>query len=407
MTPSNLLSFDEALRRLLGAAHPTDHTEPVTLFDADGRILAADLRAPINVPGFDNSAMDGYALHIAQFDGHPTRFPVGQRIAAGETGQPLAAGEAARIFTGAPVPHGCNAVVPQEDVHVEADGSIMLTAPLRPGQHIRRIGEDIAAGSIVLAAGRRLTPQDIALAASIGHATLVCRPRLRVALLCTGDELSRPGEPLPPGGIYNSNAYSIALLARRLGCVVTDMGRVADTREATVAALREAAQQHDVVITCGGVSVGEEDHVKAAVTELGQLDLWRIAMKPGKPLAYGKVLDADFIGLPGNPVSAFLTFCLLARPFLLKRQGASVTEPARITVPAGFERARADSRREFLRARLTVDVSGTLTAVPHVNQGSAVMSGLCRADGLVDIEAGETVQLGQPVQYLMLDSLLS
>ena len=241
----------------------------------------------------------------------------------------------------------------------------------------------------------------------MGHATLDCHRRLRVALLCTGDELARPGEPLPPGGIYNSNAYSIAALVRRLGCDIADLGRVADTRDATVAALRQAAQSHDVVITCGGVSVGEEDHVKAAVAELGQLDLWRIAMKPGKPLAFGKIMDADFIGLPGNPVSAFLTFCLLARPFLLKRQGATVAHPERLAVSAGFERLRADNRREFLRAQLTVDTQGALTAIPHVNQGSAVMSGLSWADGLIDVAAGETIQLGQLVQYLPLSALIN
>lgn len=401
----SLISFDEALARLLAGARPDARSETLPLLDADGRVLAADVAAPIDVPGFDNSAMDGYALHLADFAAVPVRLPVVQRIAAGETGQPLAAGQAARIFTGAPIPPGCNAVVPQEEVDA-ADGAIDLKAAVKPGQHLRRRGEDIAAGSTVLAAGSRLGPPQLALAASVGIAELPVRPRLRVGLVCTGDELTEPGTPLEPGGIYNSNRYAIGALLGRLGCAVNDYGQVADTPAATLAALGEAAQENDVVISCGGVSVGEEDHVKAAVEQLGRLDLWRIAMKPGKPLAFGRLGEADFIGLPGNPVSAFLTFVLLARPFLLARMAAAAQPAAALAVPAGFERPRADSRREFLRARLETDADGRLVARLHASQGSAVMSALAWADGLVDVPAGATVEAGQPVRYLPLAQLV-
>ncbi|MBV8465804.1 MAG: molybdopterin molybdotransferase MoeA [Burkholderiales bacterium] len=405
MTEQPLLDFDDALSRLLAAAQSSPEAETLDLLDADGRILAADVRAPIDVPGFDNSAMDGYAVYLTDFNAAVQTLPVVQRIAAGETGQPLAPNTAARIFTGAPVPQGCNAVIPQEETRAEGE-TVTLLEPARPAQHIRARGEDIATGSIILAAGRRLTPQDLALAASVGLPTLTCHPRLHVGLLCTGDELVAPGQPLPPGGIYNSNAYSITALLQRLGCRVTDYGRIADERNATQTALRRAAEENDVVVTCGGVSVGEEDHVKAAVNALGEVALWRIAMKPGKPLAFGTVLDADFIGLPGNPVSAFLTFCLLARPFLLRRMGAEVTEPFSLTVPAGFTRDRADKRREFLRARLEADGRGQICAVPHKHQGSAVMSGVCWADGLIDVPAGGTVAAGAPVRYLPLTALI-
>jgi molybdopterin molybdotransferase len=406
MTEQPLLDFDEALSRLLVAAHPSTETEILPLLDADGRVLAEDVRAPIDVPGFDNSAMDGYAVYLTDFSAAVQTLPVVQRIAAGETGQPLASNTAARIFTGAPVPPGCNAVIPQEETRIEGD-SVTLLAPVKPTQHIRARGEDIATGSTILAAGHRLAPQDLALLASVGLPNVICRPRLHVGLLCTGDELVAPGQPLPPGGIYNSNAYSITGLLNRLGCLVTDYGRVEDNRDATQTALRRAAEENDVVITCGGVSVGEEDHVKAAVNALGQVDMWRIAMKPGKPLAFGRVGDAEFIGLPGNPVSAFLTFCLLARPFLLKRMGATATAPLALTVPAGFTRDRADKRREFLRARLEADATGKICAVPHKHQGSAVMSGVCWADGLIDVPAGATIAAGTPVRYWPLSTLIA
>ncbi|WP_223879242.1 molybdopterin molybdotransferase MoeA [Chitinimonas arctica] len=402
------MSFDTALASLLAAAEtPSEHTgdcESLALADCDGRVLAQALVAPIAVPAFDNSAMDGYAVHLADFDAIPISLPVVQRIAAGSQGLPLAPGSAARIFTGAPVPAGCNAVVPQEDTQADGD-TVRLLASIRNGQHIRHVGEDIALADTVIAAGQVLAPQHLALAASIGIAHLTVRTRLRVGLLCTGDELVQPGQPLPPGGVYNSNQFAIATLLARLGCRVRDYGKVVDTYEATVAAMRLAASENDVVISCGGVSVGEEDHVKAAVSALGRLDLWRIAIKPGKPLAFGKLGQADFIGLPGNPVSAFLTFVLLARPFLLKRMGADVSAPRAIHVPADFAWPGAGQRREFLRARLVGGDDGRLLAQLYPSQGSAVMSGLAWADGLVDVPAGGRIETGDSVRYLPLEQL--
>ncbi|WP_374535511.1 molybdopterin molybdotransferase MoeA [Chitinimonas taiwanensis] len=402
----SLLSFDAARQALLDAALPTTSQETLSLQACDGRVLAQTLHAPLDVPGFDNSAMDGYALNLLDLTAPPARLPVVQRIAAGETGSPLAANSAARIFTGAPVPPGCNLVVAQEDTEA-GEGWVSLRSALKPGQHIRRRGEDIAIGSSVLDAGQRLGPQHLALAASLGIAALPVYRRLRVGLLCTGDELTAPGQPLPAGGIYNSNQFAIGALIQRLGGELIDFGQVADTRAATEAALQRAAEACDVVISCGGVSVGEEDHVKAAVSALGRLDLWKIAIKPGKPLAFGKLGAADFIGLPGNPVSAFLTFLLLARPFLLKRQGAAPEQAASITLPAAFHWPRADKRREFLRARLLTQDDGSLAVALYPNQGSAVMSGLAWADGLVDLPPDTVVQPGQPVRYLSLASLLA
>lgn len=400
------MTFDAARQALLDAAQPHNHYELLPLLNCDGRVLATAIDAPIDVPGFDNSAMDGFALHLSHFDAVPFDLPVVQRITAGQNGHPLPADTAARIFTGAPIPPGCNAVVPQEEAEAY-DGRVQIKATINPHQHIRRRGEDIAQGSQVLQAGQRLAPQHLSLAASLGIASLsVFRP-LRVGLLCTGDELIQPGQPLPPGAIYNSNQFAITTLLGRLGCSVHDFGQVADTHAATLAALQQAASECDVVISCGGVSVGEEDHVKAAVNELGHLDLWRIAIKPGKPLAFGKVGNADFIGLPGNPVSAFLTFVLLARPFLQKRMGTHALPLQAITLPAAFTWPRADKRREFLRARLAQQADGTLAVALYPQQGSAVMSGLAWADGLVDLPSDTVVHAGQSICYLSLDSLLN
>ncbi|MGL4995568.1 MAG: molybdopterin molybdotransferase MoeA, partial [Deefgea sp.] len=302
-----MLDFDTALANLLAAARRITEVETVPLLAANGRVLAQDVIAPIDVPGFDNSAMDGYALNIDDFAVPPTDFLISQRIAAGEVGTNFAAGEAARIFTGAPIPAGANAVAMQE-VCCVSDGRVSVAMNLKSGANIRRAGEDIAAQSVVLAAGTRLGSAEIGLAASIGMPSLPVVRALKVALLSTGDELVEPGTDLGAGQIYNSNRYAINTLLQTLGCVVSDFGIVADDRAATIELLKTAAAEHDVVITSGGVSVGEEDHVKAAVEYLGSLDLWKIAMKPGKPFAHGRIGEADFIGLPGNPVSSFVTF---------------------------------------------------------------------------------------------------
>ena len=402
---ANLLNFEDARQTLLASATPLSATETLPLLAALGRTLAQAILSPMNVPSFDNSAMDGYALNVQEMQALPAHFPVTQRIAAGQTGTPLAPNTAARIFTGAPVPEGANVVVPQEHTQ-ELEGSISLTHPIARMQHIRHKGEDIAAGSLVLAAGQRLGAPHLAMLASIGVASTTVFTPLKVGVFFTGDELTEPGQALAPGAIYNSNRYAINALLTQLGCLVNDYGIVRDSAEATRAALSKAASENDVIITCGGVSVGEEDHVKAAVMALGSLDLWQISMKPGKPLAYGRVGHADFIGLPGNPVSSFVTFLLMARPFLLKRMGAAHTELKYLSATANFDWTKPDRRREFLRVKITKDASGAPVLELWPNQGSGVMSSLAWADGLVDLAPDTKVARGDVVRYLSLSELL-
>ena len=402
---ANLLNFEDARQTLLTAATPLTATESLPLLAALGRTLAHAIMSPLNVPGFDNSAMDGYALNVQDFQALPALFPVTQRIAAGQTGTPLAPNTAARIFTGAPVPEGANVVVPQEHTQ-DSGGAIALTQSIEAMQHIRRKGEDIAEGGLVLAAGQRLGAPQLAMLASIGIATVTVFQPLKVGVLFTGDELTEPGQALAPGAIYNSNRYAINALLAQLGCTVNDYGIVRDSAEATREALHKAACENDVIITCGGVSVGEEDHVKAAVVALGSLDLWQISMKPGKPLAYGRVDQADFIGLPGNPVSAFVTFLLMARPFLIKRMGAAHTELKYLTAKADFDWPTPDRRREFLRVKITKDASDAPVLSLWPNQGSGVMSSLAWADGLVDLASDTKIARGDVVRYLSLSDLL-
>jgi molybdopterin molybdotransferase len=403
---ANLLEFEIARRQLLDfAAAPTAHAT-VGLLQAQGRVLAQTVTSPINVPGFDNSAMDGYALHVTDIASEASSFAVVQRIAAGQTGVALAPNTAARIFTGAPIPEGCNVVVPQEHT-TESNGSIFLTQQVNLHQHIRRKGEDITKDDTVLVCGQRMGPAQLAMLASIGVAAVNVFRQLKVGVFFTGDELTEPGQPLAPGAIYNSNRYAINGLLKQLGCEVSDYGIVRDSAQATRDALQQAASENDIVMTCGGVSVGEEDHVKAAVIALGQLDLWQISMKPGKPLAYGKVGQADFIGLPGNPVSAFVTFLLMARPFLLKRMGATDTALRYLTAEAAFNWPRPDRRREFLRAKLERNALGQDTLQLWPNQGSGVMSSLAWADGLVDLPAETQIKVGDKVQYLSISDLLN
>lgn len=394
-----MLDFDTALGNLLATARRITDAETVPLLSANGRVLAADLIAPIDVPCFDNSAMDGYAINTEDFAAPPADFLISQRIAAGEVGTSLAAGEAARIFTGAPIPAGANAVAMQEVCSV-VGMRVSMAISLKNGANIRRAGEDIAAQSVVLGAGTRLGAAEIGLAASIGVPTLpVVRP-LKVALLSTGDELVEPGIDLGAGQIYNSNRYALRSLLQVLGCTVTDFGIVADDLETTITLLTQASVGHDVVITSGGVSVGEEDHIKAAVEYLGTLDLWKIAMKPGKPFAHGRIGEADFIGLPGNPVSSFVTFLMLVRPFLLARQGVTAGDPMRLPLIAAFDWKRTGDRREFLRVRL--NANGQVELFPH--QGSGVLTSMVWSDGLVDLAAGQMVAAGDVVAYVPLSA---
>ncbi len=397
------LSLDAAQTKLFAAARLLDSFEACAAAKARGRVLATPLVSRVTVPPLDNAAMDGYALRLADWSCEAW-LPVSQRIPAGHLGRELVPGTAARIFTGAPLPPGADCVVMQEDCEVDA-GRVRIAVAPRPGGHIRRAGEDIRADQVVLDAGTRLGPAQLGVAASVGASELHVVRRLKVAVFFTGDELVTPGQPLPPGRIYNSNRATLSALLEQLGVEVIDLGQVPDRLDATVAALRLAAGAADVVLTSGGVSVGEEDHVKAAVEQLGSIEMWKVAIKPGKPLLYGRVGEADFLGLPGNPVSAFVVFCLFVRPFLLRRMGAHARSVLACTVPAAFDwpgggRA-AGTRREFLRARLEEG-----RALLYANQSSGVLTSLAWADGLVDVEAGIRIMSGDPVRFLPLSALL-
>lgn len=406
-----LKPLDDALAELLACAAPLDGFDTVDTFDADGRVLAQAAASPLQVPPQDNSAMDGYAVRCADVTQVGTVLRVSQRIAAGSVGAPLQPGTAARIFTGASIPPGADAVLMQEDCSVQDDGSVRINAVPQLHQWIRRAGEDIALGAEVLRAGTRLTPAELGLAASIGLAQLQVARRPRVALFSTGDELVMPGEVAPqdmrPGSIYNSNRFFLRALLLRMGCTVTDMGIVPDQREATVEALRAASVHHDVILTSGGVSVGEEDHLKPAVQALGGLDLWQIGMKPGKPFAYGHVDGVQgrvhFLGLPGNPVASFVTFLLLVRPFLLRLQGVQNVAPVAVPMRADFARPRGDARREFLRVRRNDQGGLELFA----NQSSGVLTSTAWGDGVVDNPVGQTIAPGDTVHFISFAELLA
>ncbi|MDR6454301.1 molybdopterin molybdotransferase [Variovorax beijingensis] len=421
VTPSRppLMALDEALASLLAKALPKLPAESIATFDADGRVLAQDIVSALTVPPRDNSSMDGYAVRVADCAAPGAVLQVAQRIPAGTVGTPLAAGTAARIFTGAQIPEGADAIVMQEDTQPVPQegtfGAVRIGIVPAAGQWIRRAGEDVAAGDVVLRQGERLTPAALGLAASVGFDRLQVARRPRVALLSTGDELVMPGEVAPeamkPGAIYNSNRFFMRALLHRLGCEVTDLGIVPDRREATIEALRGAAEASDLIITTGGVSVGEEDHIKAAVQALGELQLWSLSMKPGKPFAYGSIARAGgeaqgrchVTGLPGNPVSSFLTFLLLVRPFLLTLQGATRVAPEPVQMRADFDWPRADRRREFLRARR--NAAGGLDL--FANQSSGVLTSMVWGDGVIDNPPGQTIQAGDMVNFIPLASLLA
>jgi molybdopterin molybdotransferase len=407
-----MLSLDEALARLVAgaAAARIAEVETVSTFDALGRVLATDVVSSIDVPPADNSSMDGYALRVADVTEAGRVLPVTQRIPAGSVGLALAAGSAARIFTGAPLPAGADAVVMQEQCEA-VDGGVRIKAAPAAGQWIRRRGEDVLVGATVLARGSRLTPQALGLAAGVGAATLtVCR-RPRVALFSTGDELVMPGAiapaDLPSGAIYNSNRFTLRGLLQAAGCEVSDLGIVPDRLDATRDALRRAATAHDLILSSGGVSVGEEDHIKPAVAAEGRVELWQVAIKPGKPLAFGAVNRTDgasalFMGLPGNPVSSFVTFLLAVAPVLRAMQGLPGELPEVLPLVAHFDWPRPDRRREFLRVRR--NAGGGLDLFD--NQSSGVLTSAVWADGLVDNPPGHTIAHGEVVAYRPLSSLI-
>ena len=403
-----LMPLDDALQQLLGQVQALNEVETLSTLEADRRVLAQDLVSALQVPAFDNSSMDGYAVRWADVQQAPAVLKVTQRIAAGQTGTTLEPGQAARIFTGAPLPPGADTVVMQEDtqpVDGAADEVQILRVPTQ-GEWVRLSGEDVKKGAVALPAGTRLTPAELGLAASLGVAHVSVLRKPRVALFSTGDELVMPGEVAPdqmrPGAIYNSNRFFLKALLHRMGCEVSDLGIVPDTLAATLAALKSAADHHDLVLTSGGVSVGEEDHVKPSVQELGQLELWQISMKPGKPLAYGHLRrstatgQAHFVGLPGNPVSSFVTFLLMVRPLLLRLQGAEPMPLQPWRLPAHFDLPKGDKRREFLRVRR--NASGGLDLFP--NQSSGVLTSVVWGEGVVDNPAGQSIARGDLVNYL-------
>ena len=409
----NLLSLDDVLQRLLAVAQERvlPDLEKVDTFDSLGRVLARGVVSALDVPPADNTSMDGYAMRAADVPAAGTVLPVSQRIPAGVVGDALQPGTAVRIFTGAQVPPGADAVVMQEQcVALAGDGlgAVRIDTVPQPGQWVRRRGEDVLLGAEVLAAGTRIPPQAMGLAASVGASRLTVRRAPRVALFSTGDELVMPGESLKPGAIYNSNRFTLRGLLLAAGCEVADLGIVPDRLDATREALRTAAAGNDLILTSGGVSVGEEDHIKPAVKAEGWLEAWQVAMKPGKPLAFGAVRRQDgasealFMGLPGNPVSSFVTFLLAVAPVLRALQGCSAAMPAALQVRADFDWPKPDKRREFLRARL--NAQGGVELFP--NQSSGVLTSAVWADGLVDLPSGQVVQRGDTVRLLPLSALI-
>jgi molybdopterin molybdotransferase len=414
MNKQAMLTVRQALDFLTGAVRPITETETLPTLAANGRVLAADQRSQLDVPPADNTQMDGYAVRAADCAGGEALLPIAQRIPAGHVGAELAAGTAARIFTGALIPPGADAVVMQEQCELvtgEGGDRVRIRHAPQSGEWVRRRGEDIEAGSVILRAGTRLRAQELGLAASVGLAELPVLRRPRVAVFFTGDELAMPGEPLKPGAIYNSNRYTLRGLLENLGCEITDYGIVPDTLQATRDTLRAAAQGHDLIITSGGVSVGEEDHIKPAVEAEGRLNMWQIAVKPGKPLAFGEVRRNDaadeadaafFLGLPGNPVSSFVTFLLFVRPFLLKLAGANAVEAQSFLLRADFDWPRPDRRNEFLRVRMNAE--GGLDLFP--NQGSGVLTSTVWADGLIDVAPGQAIAKGDMLRFIPFNQLL-
>jgi molybdopterin molybdotransferase len=402
-----LMSLDDALARLLAAVEPLAGSETISTFDARGRVLVEGVRSALDVPPQDNTSMDGYAMRAADVTAIGTRLPVSQRIPAGVVGAPLQPGTAVRIFTGAQIPLGADAVVMQEQCEADGDAVRVNTVP-ESGQWIRRRGEDVAVGAEVLAAGTRLAAASLGMAASVGAPTLKVGRRPRVALFSTGDELAMPGEPLKPGAIYNSNRFTLKGLIETFGGLCSDFGIVPDRLDATRETLRRAALEHDLIVTCGGMSVGEEDHLRPAVQAEGRVDLWSIAIKPGKPLAFGEVRRPDastawFIGLPGNPVSAYVTFLLAVRPVLLRLQGATELGPRPMPMRADFDWPKPDRRREFMRVRRNADGGLDLFA----NQSSGVLTSVVWGDGLIDNPPGQVIRRGDTVNYLAFAELLA
>jgi len=403
MASSNLTPVEEAINHLVARARPIAHTQTVALADSLDRVLARDYKVPADVPPADNSAVDGYAVRAGDLSGEAP-LPVSGRVAAGEAPGTLTPGTAVRIFTGSEIPAGADSVIMQERVTASGE-SITVNAPVSEGQNIRRRGQDLARGELALPAGTKIRPQEMGLLGSLGVADVAVYAKLKVAILTTGDELVDPGEPLGPGQIYNSNRYTMLGLLAKAGCEVVLCETLKDTREATRSTFERAAAAADLIITSGGVSVGEEDHVRAVLEETGGLSLWRMAIKPGKPMAFGEVDGTPVLGLPGNPASVLVTLLVVGMPFIRVCQGRpGVTGPGE-RLPAGFSIDETSFRRQYLRARKSRGDDGPVIAA-YPNQSSGVLSSACWAEGLAVVPENATIVLGDPVTYYSFAELL-
>jgi molybdopterin molybdotransferase len=410
-----LMPIDEVERIINERVTPVTESEAVPLRAATGRVITTDIRAPIDLPPFDNSAVDGYAVRYSDLDvAAETTLAIGERLTAGHAAtRALAPKEAARIFTGAPMPAGADTVFMQEDVRIE-DARLIVPAGLRSGANRRLAGEDVRAGSVVLPAGRRLAARDLALAAAIGFTELPVRRRIRVAVFSTGDEIVEPGSARPAPSLYDANRFLLAGLIERLGAVVTDLGILPDDPRALASALREAARGHDLVLTSGGVSTGEADHVRTAVEEIGRLVFWRVAIKPGRPVAMGVIpgdgeaQGAAFVGLPGNPAAVYVTFVRVVRPLLLRLSGAEPAPLVPLPVRATFAYRKKSGRREYVRAKLERASDGVLQAVKFAQEGAGVITSLTETDGLIELPDQTTViEPGATVGFLSYAALES
>ena len=401
----HLIPVDEAISRLLDQAPPPPLSHMIPLDQAMGRVLAADIHSPVSLPAWDNSAMDGYALRAADLPQAGGCLSIGGRIAAGDqASSPLLAQQAVQIFTGAPLPPGADTVVPQERCRVE--GERVWFPSVSVGDHVRKEGEEVRRGDLLLKAGKRLRAQELGLLAGAGIARVEVYRPLQVCLLSSGNELREPGDPLAPGQIYNSNRYCLAALLRGWGVEVHDYGVMVDELAASRHALSLASSECDLLLSSGGVSVGEEDHLKQAIEELGNVDFWRLAIQPGKPLAFGEVAGKPWIGMPGNPSAALITALVVVRPFLLRAQGVTDVLPVPLAVPAGFDWLQRNKRRQYLRARLTPGADGQLSVELHPQQSSAMLTAACWADGLAVIECEQQVLKHDNVMFLSFADLM-
>ncbi len=406
-----LQPVEQALQQLLSSAKTINDIDRVAVTQALGRVLAEDQVATVNVPPADNSAMDGFAFnsidlrHASVGQAASATLPISQRIPAGVAPTHLQSGTAARIFTGADIPAGADTVIMQESCQW-TEQTVTLPTSTKPGSNIRPCGQDIKSGQHIMAQGHRIRPQDMGLLASVGIAEVPVYRTLKVAILSTGDELVEPGTTLQPGKIYNSNRYTLTGQMQALGFETIDLGIVPDNPDATEQALRKAAEEADCIVTSGGVSVGEEDHVKACVEKLGSIDLWKLAIKPGKPLAFGNVLGTPFLGLPGNPAAVFVTCAIVARPYLLKTQGANDILPTPIQVTANFDRPKPARRQEYLRAKLVINEQGEACAELAGNQSSGVLSTASVGNGFAVHPLNGTIRSGSSVSFLLFSDLL-